>query len=264
MSYDTPWQLQSLGVTPIAVQDYGKWIEQFTPEQQALVAGIPTIGSFGELNFEAVAAADPDLIVGDADEIDEATFKRLSEIAPTAIVKGYSRGDWQAITTALAEATGTTAAADTSRTAYESTLNRLRSEYADVIAANTWVHFSLGDDASQFSIQQPTGAIGNLVVNELGLLYGAGVPTDYSDGGYGSYPLEQLGTIFAGVTVALYPLNSDGSISPAIKAIQDNELFKRLEVAKSGKVFGLTTSITDFVTANEWLEELEATVLSKL
>ncbi|MFI2591563.1 ABC transporter substrate-binding protein, partial [Rhodococcus erythropolis] len=29
-SYDTPWQLMSLGVKPAAVQDYGKWISEFT------------------------------------------------------------------------------------------------------------------------------------------------------------------------------------------------------------------------------------------
>lgn len=264
LSYDTPWQLMSLGVTPVAVQDYGKWISEFTPAQQAFVEGVATIGSYGELNFEAVAAADPDLIVGDADEIDEATFKRLSQIAPTAIVKGDSRGDWKSITTALAEATGTSAAAETAQATYTATLDRLKSQYADVIAGNTWVHFSIGDDASQFSVQQPTGATGNLVVNELGLKYGPGVPTDYSESGYGSYPLEQLGTVFEGVTVALHLLNADGSTSESVQAILDNPLFTRLKVATTGKVFGLTTSVTDFVTANEWLEELEKKVLATL
>ncbi|MDI9901751.1 hypothetical protein QM716_18005 [Rhodococcus sp. IEGM 1409] len=48
-------------------------------------------------------------------------------------------------------------------------LLRVRVEYADVIANNKWIHISLGDAPGPFSVQQPTGAIGNLVVNELGL-----------------------------------------------------------------------------------------------
>jgi iron complex transport system substrate-binding protein len=204
-SYDTPWQLMSLGVKPAAVQDYGKWISEFTPEQQAFVDGLPTIGPFGEMNFEAIAAADPDIIVGDADEVDQAAFDRLSGIAPTVIVKGESRGDWKKITTELAEAIGKTDVLESTRTAYEENLERVRGEYADVIATNKWIHISLGDAPGAFSVQQPTGAIGNLVVNELGLAYGPGVPTNYTDAGYASYPMEQLADILNGVTVVLYP-----------------------------------------------------------
>ncbi|MDV6276522.1 hypothetical protein R3Q06_23770 [Rhodococcus erythropolis] len=43
-SYDTSWQLMFLAVKPAAVQDYGKWISEFTPERHAFVDGPPTIG----------------------------------------------------------------------------------------------------------------------------------------------------------------------------------------------------------------------------
>ncbi|MDV6276523.1 hypothetical protein R3Q06_23775 [Rhodococcus erythropolis] len=43
------------------------------------------------MNFDALAGADPDIIVGDADEVDQAAFDRLSGIAPTVIVKGAPR-----------------------------------------------------------------------------------------------------------------------------------------------------------------------------
>nr|WP_242459800.1 ABC transporter substrate-binding protein [Rhodococcus sp. MS13] len=254
----------SLGVKPAAVQDYGKWISEFTPEQQAFVDGLPTIGPFGEMNFEAIAAADPDIIVGDADEVDQAAFDRLSGIAPTVIVKGESRGDWKKITTELAEAIGKTDVLESTRTAYEENLERVRGEYADVIANNKWIHISLGDAPGAFSVQQPTGAIGNLVVNELGLAYGPGVPTNYTDAGYASYPMEQLADILNGVTVALYPLNADGSTSAAVQAVLDDNLFTRLPAAQAGHVFGLQSSVTDFVTANGWLNEVKTKVFATL
>lgn len=264
ISYDTPWQLMSLDVTPVAVQDYGQWIKEFSTAQQEFVAGVPTVGTYGEVNFEAVAATTPDLIIGDEGEIDEAAYQRLSSIAPTVVLGGESRGDWQSLTEQAAQALGLSELWATQKAEFEAERDRVRTEYADVIAGNSWIHFSLGDDASQFSVQQPTGSTGNLVVNELGLQYGPGVPTDYADSGYGSYPLEQLGTIFDGVTVALTFANADGSRNEAIQAIEDNPLFQRLAVAQSGHVYHLTTSVTDYVTALQWLHEVESEVLAVL
>ncbi|MGC0366152.1 iron complex transport system substrate-binding protein [Rhodococcus sp. 27YEA15] len=264
VSYDTPWQLMSLDVKPVGVQDYGKWVSEFTSAQQEFVKGIPTVGPFGEINFEAVASADPDVIVGDAYEIDKESFDRLSAIAPTVIVQGHSRGDWKSVATQIADAVGKSDVLEKSSTTYDQNLDRLRSQYSQVIADNTWIHISLGDAPGSFSVQQPTGAVGNLVVNELGLSYGAGVPTDYSDGGYQSYPMEQLADIMNGVSVVLYPLNADGSTSAAVQTILDDNLFTRLPAAQAGRVFGLQGSSTDFVTADAWLNDVETTVLSKL
>ncbi|WP_245819449.1 ABC transporter substrate-binding protein [Rhodococcoides yunnanense] len=263
-SYDTPWQLMSLGVKPVATQDYSSWIEEFTPAQQEFVDGLPTIGPFGEYNFEAIASADPDVIVGDADEIDQATYDQLATIAPTVVVKGDSRGDWQKITTDLASALGRDDELNDSKAAYEATLDRVKSEYADVIGGNEWAHISLGDEEGQFSIQQPTGAIGNLVVNELGLKYGPGIPTDYTDRGYESYSFEQIPDILAGVTVILFPLNADGSTSETVQAVLDNTLFGRIPAAQAGHVYGLVSSVTDYDTADNWLGEVESTVLQPL
>lgn len=264
VSYDTPWQLMALDVTPVAAQDYGRWIESFSAAQQEFVDGVPTIGTFGEINFEAIAATQPDLIIGEAGEVDEAAFTRLSSIAPTVIVGGDSRGDWQSITEQTAAAVGHQELWNEQKATFETERDRVVEQYADVIVANRWLHFSLGDDASQFSVQQPSGATGNLVVNELGLLYGPGVPADTDASGYGSYPLEQLGAVFDGVTVALTFANADGTANETIQAIEDNELFKRLDVAQSAHVFHLTTSVTDYVTALEWVNEVEKKVLAVL
>lgn len=262
VSYDTPWQLMSMDVVPVSAQDYGRWIDSFSTAQQKFVKGIPTIGTFGEINFEAIAATKPDLIIGEAGEVDEAAFKRLSDIAATVIVGGDSRGDWQSITEQTANAVGRTALWKESKAAFEAARDRIRTQYADVISGNSWIHFSLGDDASQFSVQQPTGATGNLVVNELGMKYGSGVPTDYTDSGYESYPLEKLGSVFDGVTMALTFANADGTPNEAIQAIEDNDLFTRLPVAQSAHVYSLTTSVTDYVTALEWINEVEKKVLA--
>lgn len=265
VSYNTPWQLQSLGVTPVATIDYSAWIDSYTAEQQAFIADADPIGTYGEINFEALAAAKPDLIIGDAYEVDEPTYERLATIAPTVIVGGEERGDWQSVTEQVAAAVGASDTWATSKAAYEQLRDSVKSEYADVIGGNTWINFSFGDDAGQFSVQLPTGDTGNLIVNEMGLTYGSGVSLDDPDNyGYVSLPLEQLPTVFDGVTAALTFVQADGSSYDGIEAITGSDLFQSLDVAKTGQIYGLSTSVTDYETAMDWIDELTAKVLEPL
>ena len=265
VSYDTPWQLMSLDVEPIATIDYSRWIDSYTPEQQEYIADAATIGTYGELNFEALASATPDLIIGDAYEVDEATFERLSDIAPTVILGGEDRGDWQSLTEQAAEATGTTDTWEASKAAYEELRDSTKETYADVIENNVWINFSFGDEAGQFSVQLPTGSTGNLVVNEMGLAYGPGAQLeDTEERGYVALPLEQLPTVFDGVTQALTFAATDGVIYEGIQEIIDSEIFQTLDVAKSGNIYSLTSSVTDYETAQDWINELTEKVLEPL
>ena len=265
ISYDTPWQVMSLDIPVIAAIDYTQWIDGYTAEQQAYIADAAKVGSYGEVNFEALAGAAPDVIVGDAYEVDEATFERLSEIAPTVIVGGDERGDWKTITEDLATALGAHDTWEEAKASYEARRDAVKEEYADVIAANTWANFSLGDEAGQFSIQLPTGATGNLIVNEMGLTYGEGIPLDDEGGfGYASFPLERIGEILSGVTVGLTFENPDGSMIPAIKDVIDSSLFQQLDIAKSGRVYGMVTNVTDYRSAEAWIDELTTKALEPL
>lgn len=265
ISYDTPWQVMSFDVPVVATIDYTPWIDSYTEEQQDYVADAAKVGSYGEINFEALAGAAPDIIVGDAYEVDEATFTRLSEIAPTVIVGGDERGDWQTLTEDLATALGVHGTWADAKESYEARRDEVKEQYAEVIAANSWASFSLGDEAGQFSIQLPTGSTGNLIVNEMGLTYGEGIPLDDEGGfGYASFSLEQIGTILDGVTVGLTFENPDGTTMPAIQDVIDSSLFQQLEIAKTGQVYGLSTSVTDYRSAEAWIDELTTKVLEPL
>lgn len=265
VSYDSPWQLMSLDVTPVATIDYSQWIESYSAEQQEFIADAETIGTYGEINYEALAATEPDLIIGDAYEVDEAAYARLSEIAPTVVVGGGDRGDWQDITREVAVAVSELDSWEDSKAAYEQLRDTTTDEYAEVIAGNSWINFSLGDDAGQFSVQLPTGATGNMVVNEMGLAYGPQIPLeDENNYGYVSLPLEQLGTVFDGVTVALTFADANGETNALVQDIIDTDLFGALPVAQSGHVYPLVTQVTDYRTAVTWIEELKAKVLEPL
>lgn len=266
VSYDTPWQLMSLGVKPIATIDYSRWADSYTAAQMEYIADATMIGTFGEINFEALASARPDLIVGTADEIDESTYERLRSIAPTVVTGGSDRGDWQSITEQTAAATGTTETLKASKAAYEALRDETKSTYREVIESHRWINFSFGDEPGQFSVQLPTGSTGDLVVEELGLQYGPGAASlsDTEARGYVSLPLEQLPTVFEGVTYALTFAAVDGTPLEGIEAIRTSPVFQTLDVARSGNVYAMRASVTDYETAQEWVRELVDNVLLPL
>jgi iron complex transport system substrate-binding protein len=262
VSYDTPWQLQSLDVKPVATQDYGKWVDTFTPDQQEFVDGVATIGSFGEVNYDAIVKADPDLIVGDVYEVDEKSYARLSDIAPTVIVEGGFRGDWKAIVTGLAEATGADQALGEREKAYADKLAGLKEKYAAQLALR-WATVSVGEAEAEFSVLYPTGIIG-AALQELGVTPAPGIPDAAPEPGYQSYSFERLDEILGTADVVVVPANADGTPWEPFAAIKSNSLFTALPAATSDSVFDVPYGVTDYDTALTFLDDVETKILEPL
>lgn len=76
----------ALGVVPVATR---AWFDNYNSLPWVVEAtdgaGVETIDEADGINFEAVAAAEPDVIFAIYESIDEPTYARLSEIAPTVI-----------------------------------------------------------------------------------------------------------------------------------------------------------------------------------
>ncbi len=102
----------ALGVTPVGVRenlgDYDADARPWAQEQLAGAGEIPTVG--GEaIDVEAVAALQPDLIVGVYSYMDQAVYDQLSGIAPTlAQTDAYPDGatPWQEQTLLTGQALG--------------------------------------------------------------------------------------------------------------------------------------------------------------
>ena len=86
---DQDWLL-ALGVTPIAIREwYGEQPYATWPwAQDELGDAKPAVLPSAELNFEEIAALQPDLIVGVSSGITESDYATLSEIAPTLAQPG--------------------------------------------------------------------------------------------------------------------------------------------------------------------------------
>ncbi|MGY2080498.1 iron-siderophore ABC transporter substrate-binding protein [Modestobacter sp. SYSU DS0657] len=101
----------ALGVTPVGVREnLGEYDATQRPWAQEQLGGaeLPTVGG-AEIDVEAVAALDPDLIVGVYSYMDQAVYDQLSGIAPTlAQTDEYPDGatPWQQQTLLTGQALG--------------------------------------------------------------------------------------------------------------------------------------------------------------
>jgi iron complex transport system substrate-binding protein len=102
----------ALGVTPVGVRenlgDYDVTQRPWAQEQLDGAGDLPTVGG-AEIDVEAVAALEPDLIVGVYSYMDQAVYDQLSGIAPTlAQTDAYADGatPWQEQTLLTGQALG--------------------------------------------------------------------------------------------------------------------------------------------------------------
>lgn len=263
VSYDTPWQLMSLGVTPVGAQDYSNFLASFDDDRKDFIADVAPVGTYGEIDYEAVLALDPDLIVGDAYEIDEEIYEKLTEIAPTAIVFGENRADWKTVVADLAAAVGADESLDDAKAAYDDRMSELQETYADVLAENTFAPTTFGNQEVEFSIMYPTGVVGS-IYDELGVTYAPGIPDGDFEAGYESYPYERIPEILGEADVIVAPSQNDGTDYEALQTLFDNSLFASLPAAVDGHVYRFPMGVTDYVSATAYLDQIEENVLSVL
>ena len=260
VSYDTPWQLKSLGVTPVAAQDYSDGISE---EQRKFLEPVDSVGEFFELGIEAVAKAEPDVIVGDVLEIDQATFDKLSEVASTVIAEGETRGDWKPIVGMLADAVGAEDKLEESKVAYEDGLATLQEDYKEVFADNTFADVGPMDDAANFYIAYPSSIVG-AIYEEVGMKPAASLLTGEFPKGWEQYPTAKIGEPLGDADAITVTAKPDGTVDPVMQSVLDNTLFKNLKATKDDHVFPVFSGVTDCESATVYLDTIEEKILKPL
>ena len=84
--------LTSLGITPVGAADvegYTSWVGTSVP----LVGEPEDVGTRGEPSVEAIAALEPDLIIGVTSSIPEGAMEQMERIAPVALFDGADAAD---------------------------------------------------------------------------------------------------------------------------------------------------------------------------
>ena len=126
---------------------------------------IPAIYTPGQMNYEAILDAKPDLIVAYLLPSDEETYASLSKIAPTVV---YDRGNWQTSIVELGKALGREEQAHAVVRAYEDKLKQAKEAIVQAVGSERSVVF-IRPSSKDVQLFFPAYAYTSTLYNELGL-----------------------------------------------------------------------------------------------
>lgn len=215
-----------VGATPSTGAGYPSWLEEG-------MRGVESVGADGEPNLEAVAALRPDLILGY--DYHEDVYGELSGIAPTVAVRGSVTQDWKVTFRNIAEAVGETERAGRVVAGYEGRLERFRREAGARIEGATVSLVNLRDDEVRLYGE---GSYPAEIMRDAGL---AVAPQPEVEG--------ELGELTDNRIISLSPelipeirgdyvfLIAYGVGEGRLEEFRSNELWRRLEAVREGRVF---------------------------
>ena len=231
-----------LGVVPVVgTRDGIAWTAEFEErfEVPVDVDEVPTAGRTRQIDVEAVAAADPDLILTAA-RIEEATYAKLAQIAPTVVAERGDNADWKRRYDTFAAALGEKAALERLRNQYQATLDAFPADHAQ-----TEIAFIRPRRGGEFRMDVGAGAFPASVARDAGLPITEppkGVEELWTSGS-GVYQLsaERMRALES-ADVIVFPESStvlDGG-KPSRRIFAQNPLWERLPAVENGRVIPIS------------------------
>ncbi|ORM37152.1 ABC transporter substrate-binding protein [Williamsia sp. 1135] len=231
--------LYALGVEPVGLEVFPgfgaanedgvqPWVEPLLDTE------VTTLLPSGAKGIEQVAALEPDLILLTYGELDEATYKQLSQIAPTvASPQGQWELDWRLELETIASAIGMTDEAVALEAKLTDGIEQIKADHPELDGVNyTFVEVH---DAGLWPYL--TADPRNQLIQELGLVSSPGVVAldKSTDGAFvGDISLERAGDIDADIIIA-YPSTGDAQSLYSVPVFKDLSAVRRGSVAFYGQ-----------------------------
>ncbi|MGO3885045.1 MAG: ABC transporter substrate-binding protein [Mycetocola sp.] len=138
VDFYTPAALADIGVYPVGVVNSYFTEGTAIPEQYKTAiadSGATSIGEYYELNLEAVAEAQPDLIVATSDflPLDDPLRPELEKVAPILTFEARDGESWRTRATALAEILDKEDEVQPLIDEYNTRRDQIKAEYADIL-----------------------------------------------------------------------------------------------------------------------------------
>ncbi|MEU9320653.1 ABC transporter substrate-binding protein [Streptomyces sp. NPDC048295] len=214
-----------------------------------------------ETNYEAVAEADPDLIVigVPAPVLGDIDVKRLESIAPVVAIGPTVPSAWRELSRKQSDAAGSLKQFDVAKDSYGSRAAELAEKYKDVLPQLKLGHVGAYGDAAKGTFQREfNGSWGTNIAEDLGAkYYGKVKKPGPGSQAVSEYPsIEELPAAFREADVMTYSVNADGSIPKSVQYVLDSKLWKNLPAVKAGKAFPFR--YTEAATYGEAMQTLDA------
>ncbi|MEJ5081202.1 MULTISPECIES: iron-siderophore ABC transporter substrate-binding protein [unclassified Ochrobactrum] len=234
----------ALGTVPIAMTRYGSFPSGMFPWDEAKLTGERPLLLSGDLNYEAIAALKPDLIVGIYSGIDAVAYKRLSTIAPTVVYRsGPWQADWREQTEIIGEALGKPKEAQALIAETDVLLERFGKNHPE-LQGKTFTFGSYMPGSSGIIVYLPSDPRVQ-ALTKMGLKISSGVEalaTSDPDETSTSVSLENVGSIDADILIMWY---GEG----ARDAAETQPLFAALNAVKRGSYVALDDPVSVWSTS---------------
>lgn len=239
--------LLEVGAPVVGVSTYSDmaWLE---PDQIAEYEALPNVGLHSELNIEAIAALEPDLIISGIParvfaSIDQS---RLREVAPVLDLGPLTPADWRDYGAKMADASGASDEFGTQREEYEAAAAEVHEKYRDKIDGVSFAAVDVYEsiDPGMFS-REYSGSYTTNIAEDAGLVF-EGAATDEDGGAFSEdVSIENLSSL-AEYDVLVYPVQPDGTPTLQMQELLDSAVWQSLPAVQVGRV--LAVAYTDALT----------------
>ncbi|MDD9310379.1 ABC transporter substrate-binding protein [Cytobacillus firmus] len=244
--------LLSLGVTPVgAVQSWtgDPWYDHIADDMK----DVQVVGTESEVNVEAIAALEPDLIIGNKMR-QEKIYDQLNDIAPTVFAETL-RGDWKENFELYAKALNKEEEGKKVLADYDSRIEEIKTSLGDKLNQEVSIVRFMAGDVRIYHKDSFSGVI----LDQIGLARPESQNVD--DFAEVNATKERIPAMDGDVLFYFTYETGDGEANKLAKEWIEDPLFKNLKVAQEGNVHEVSDTIWNtaggVIAANLLLDDIE-------
>jgi iron complex transport system substrate-binding protein len=244
--------LLSMGVTPVgAVQSWtgDPWYDHIADKMK----DVEVVGTESELNVEAIAKLQPDLIIGNKMRQEE-QYNQLKDIAPTVMAETL-RGDWKENFELYAKALNKEEKGQEVLGEYDQRIEDLKGKLGDKLNQQvSMVRFMAGDVRIYHK-----DSFSGVILDQLGFARPEG--QDVDDFAEKGVTKERIPAMDGDVLFYFTYETGDGEANKLAEEWINDPLFQNLKVAKQERVYEVDDAIWNtaggVIAANKMLDDIE-------
>lgn len=244
--------LLSMDVTPVgAVQSWtgDPWYDHIADDMK----DVEVVGTESELNMEAIAKLQPDLIIGNKMRQEE-QFNQLKDIAPTVMAETL-RGNWKENFELYAKALNKEEKGQEVLAEYDQRIAEIKGKLGDKLNQEVSMVRFLAGDVRIYHKDSFSGVI----LDQLGFARPEG--QDVDDFAETGVTKERIPAMDGDALFYFTYETGDGEANKLAEEWLNDPLFQNLEVAKQDKVYEVSDAIWNtaggVVAANAMLDDIE-------
>lgn len=228
----------------VGISTWKRGEPMMSDEDRATYDELPKVAgeSAAETNYEAIAEAEPDLIVigVPAPVLKDVDVERLESIAPVVAIGPTVPGAWRELSRQQADAAGALENFDALKAEYEKKAAELAEKYEDVLPSLKLAHVGSYGEVENGNFQREfDGSWGTNIVNDIGgHYYGEVKEKGEGSRAVSEYPsIEELPSAFTEADAITYTVEVDGSLPEPVKYVTESELWRNLPAVKKEMAF---------------------------